>query len=261
MSCRTLVGMASTGEAGRASRLPVLLLTTGLLLSVVAGLGPVVWDATHHAGASEIPVDNLGRRNGEAVLPYVTRVNRAVSEATYHCEPTTPQTWAAALLAPASPVVGNREGILDAEHLRCGFCSQVAFVVADILDRNGVPATGRDLDGHVVAAFNHGGRDYVADPDYAVDPFVAEWGNDRQLTSAVWSEYGRNREVMTAIFVTDADRVQPLAPMRRLAVVQAAQIACVELLRWVAVAAGLLLVAVGLRHLLRHEVAPFVEGH
>lgn len=235
--------MASTGEAGR------FRFVVGMVLLLVAGFGPVLWDATHHRQASQIPVAELDRRRGERVLPYVTRVNRAVYGATYHCEPTTPQTWAAAALAPVSPQVGHAEGILAADWLRCGFCSQVSFVVADVLTRNGVEAYGRGLDGHVVVGFSHGGRDYVADPDLRVDPFVVEWDNPGQLAGAVAREYaawgpmphGMVRTLNDVYTDTATDGVQDAAWMRDLADDQAKQLAAVEWLRWVLVAAGVVL--------------------
>jgi hypothetical protein len=116
------------------------------------------------------------RRGDETDLAFATRVTDVVSDAIYHCEPSEPQSL-------LSPLVATGEGILHPAHLRCGFCHQSAFVLAEALVRGGISAYARGLNGHVVTALSLDGTEYVADPDYGVMPFAIDW--DDALPSAL----------------------------------------------------------------------------
>jgi hypothetical protein len=190
------------------SRRGLTLMVLGLLVLLVAGAGPAAWDRTHRPDADEqrrpgydyavaAPLSSyddprVQREPRENPLAYAARATDVVFRAIYHCEPTQTQqqTWATALLSRVTSDVPSAEGVLNPRGLRCGFCHQVAFGLAEILRRNGISgADARGLDGHVITTFEQDGRSYAADPDLGVAPFVVDWDDPDQLQDAVRVAY------------------------------------------------------------------------
>jgi hypothetical protein len=115
----------------------------------------------------------ITREVGEPALVFAARATRAVHFATYHCM--TDEGWPSGAIKAeaAQPGLFSEIGVLSLAHFTCGLCGQRAFIVADALDRAGIPAKVVGLVGHVVTLFSHDGHDYVTDPDLGVMPFQA----------------------------------------------------------------------------------------
>jgi len=148
------------------------------------------------------------RLPGETDLAYATRATALVHAAIYHCQYLDfDQTWMTALVARFFPAFFSRDvGILDPAGLRCGFCHQVAFVLAEILARNGIDtAQAWGLIGHVVTRFEIDGMSYCTDPDYGVGPFPTPW-DDPEILERIVTAYYRNAitEEEKAAIVIDA---------------------------------------------------------
>jgi hypothetical protein len=115
----------------------------------------------------------LARRNGESALGFAGRITTVVHKATYNCAATDiGQSWWTAL-ANRLGLLNVEQGLLSLETFRCGFCHARSYIVAGALRKGGIAdATALSLDGHVVATFQLDGKRYVADPDFAIYPFV-----------------------------------------------------------------------------------------
>lgn len=256
-------GMAFRGETDR------FWCAVGLVLAVVAGLGPMIYDAAHHRDRTGVagynfaitePLSGRGdprlvRQPGESTLSYVRRATRGAYQAVYHCDPTETQTWATSTLAFVSGgAFPGREGVLTPDALRCGFCSQVSAVLAQALRANGVPsARMRGLDGHVVVTFRERGGEYVADADYGVGPWAVDWTDPAATAITVRALYAGHgmpageatpfglRELVALTAEASTDGTYDVARIERVVAAQETSLAAVNTLRWILVVCGLVL--------------------
>jgi hypothetical protein len=117
--------------------------------------------------------ERLRRRDGEDDLAFAGRLTTQVYRATYHCDAAEARQSLSASLAAARAPETSTYGYLDPSIMRCGFCHQRAFVLAEALRRGGlIDAKAFALNEHVVTLFSKEGRYYLADPDYGVGPVL-----------------------------------------------------------------------------------------
>ena len=112
----------------------------------------------------------LRRTAGETDMEFLTRTTRLVSESIYHCDyHNTPRVvdWITSRVFPGA---FNDVGLLTPQALPCGFCHQVAYVLARALRNGGVDAEPMVLNGHVVTIARVGGRRWLVDADFGVGP-------------------------------------------------------------------------------------------
>lgn len=187
----------------------------GVALVGVAGLGPVAWQATYEPPAvgTVAPIEGYGdprteRHAVESDVAYAERMTVLVASATGHCEQGDTQTWATAV---TSTFLGP-EGVIVPAELRCGFCSQVALVLAEILRVHGIEsADAFGLEGHVVTEFESDGQTYVADPDLGVPPFAVDWSDPEDAVRAAYAAAGPldwvapTAETAGALYASTAD--------------------------------------------------------
>ena len=139
---------------------------------------------SHAAGTlrSADPEDFLPR-GGETRLEYAARVARLVHGHTYHCGYEDPQFFLGRYLAQ------GEYGYLDPEYFLCGFCHQSNYVlftkIRDTLDGAGL----RNLNGHAVATFREGGREYALDAYFGAGPIALDWDDPGKLRADVAREY------------------------------------------------------------------------
>jgi hypothetical protein len=110
----------------------------------------------------------LLRLHHESDFQYVTRVNKVVHRAFYHCTPGDSvrniEKYALLLL----PKRYSSEGFLDPRFSRCGFCHQAAFILSYVLSSGGIPSSLLGLNGHVVALVTIKETQFIFDPDFGV---------------------------------------------------------------------------------------------
>lgn len=159
-----------------------------------------------------IPDSQFDLTDGESKVGYVKRVTYMVHLSTYHCEPSDSRIsildrFAALVLGHGQSVFS--EGILAKSRFTCGFCSQRAFLVYDILKRNGFSAEVFGLNGHVVTRVNIDGVLYYTDPDYGVGPFAVADDVDL-LRNTIQAAYVRapwpNIDVISQIYLSEDNR-------------------------------------------------------
>lgn len=159
-------------------------------LLFVAGLGlmfPVWWPSptttSPHGGpgmsrAIDRPLSGwddprMRRAPGEADLEFATRAMREVHEATYHCNANQSSQTLAAHLAAEAVAETASYGYLAPDIMRCGFCHQRAFLLAEFLRRGGISnAQTYALQGHVLTLAQIDGQYFMLDPDYGVGPIL-----------------------------------------------------------------------------------------
>jgi len=146
--------------------------------------------------ASDIPLTGwsdprLQRRDGEVDSDFADRVTDQVFRSIYHCAPTYyDQEWATAIIGRVNPTFLGDQGVLDPAYVRCGFCSQVSFILAETLTRAGIHARPYSLgDGHVVTELVLDGDSYLADPDIGIGPFVVPWGDPEAVAMTIRTQY------------------------------------------------------------------------
>ena len=135
----------------------------------------------------------------ELSIAFVRRATQMVYLTTYHCEP---WSFRLSLLERAFsapyPDVWN-DGLLTAR-MKCGFCHQRAWRLVSALRAAGIKAEVYGIGGHVIAKVSIDGKDYAADPDYGVGPFL--WpDNAAELTKSVIDAYA-----VTSVPLTYKDR-------------------------------------------------------
>jgi hypothetical protein len=142
------------------------------------GIGKNISGYDHISGPTlaEVPRREFHRRSGETNLAYVKRMTMLVHLATYHCAPTD-HRLSFIETALEKVMSGLRHdpqfafGLIERKRLRCGFCSERATVLADILRESDFEASALGLEGHVATLVVVGGIKYLADPDYGVGPY------------------------------------------------------------------------------------------
>jgi len=151
----------------------------------------------HLAGWTD---QRLRRIDGEDDLAFATRVGGIVHRATYHCESSeTGQSWAAHIAAERAPEVRSY-GYLDPRIVRCGYCHQRAFILAEALRRGGIEsAQAYSLQEHVITLFSVGDRYYIADPDYGVGPVIYDGSTYTRLPDTAYAPLGLNAETIAIL--------------------------------------------------------------
>jgi hypothetical protein len=196
----------------------------------------------------------LRSADGESTLDFATRVTGVIYSATYHCRvEERGQTLAAALAAPRAPEVDSY-GYLDPSILRCGFCHQRAFVLAEALRRGGVDnARAYAIGGHVVTLFQMGDHYYVADPDYGIPPTKFESSTVASIPQRLYADRvdASTLQILTSAYQSMDDDVDYVSHewLMTLAARQMAEVREIErqlnLIGWFAFAIGLLMVGTG----------------
>lgn len=150
----------------------------------------------------------LQRKTDETDIAFAERLTTVVNRATYHCDVASSAQGLAAWLAAGSLPEMDKYGYLHPGLLRCGFCHQRAFVLAETLRRGGVTdATTVGINGHVITALSNGGVKYMADGDYGVGPIAFPVSSEAaapyysaELIQPAWRE-----AVLTAFKTTSDD--------------------------------------------------------
>ncbi len=112
----------------------------------------------------------LQRFPEESDLELAKRLTQVVHGAVFHCDPGNFRHLGGALALKFLKHAG--QGLLSPAWMNCGFCRQVAHVLARALRLQGVDAIAFALNGHVVTLFRHGQDHYVSDPDVGVGPIL-----------------------------------------------------------------------------------------
>ncbi len=115
----------------------------------------------------------LKRLPNEDDLDLVKRLTTIISSSIYHCE-----------LNAAPRLLDNlafffklqefEQGHLTPKSLRCGYCHQIAYILAKALSLQGVSAEVWGLNGHVVTLVTINKIRYIADPDFGIGPIKYE---------------------------------------------------------------------------------------
>lgn len=164
----------------RKLRLFLLCLLEALLLLIV-GSGFLDFKVHHPTGS---PVKNhhyasqpklkgwdderLQRKPHETDMEYATRMNMVVGSAFYHCKWYTRENIFEKVGAHFSK---TWEGLGFLQPNRyCGFCHQASYILAKVLNAQGIEAYPLGMDGHVCVLMKNGDAEYIFDPDYAVGP-------------------------------------------------------------------------------------------
>ncbi|EIC22549.1 hypothetical protein Thi970DRAFT_02820 [Thiorhodovibrio frisius] len=113
----------------------------------------------------------LQRREGESDWDFSTRLNQQVFESIYHCDyDFAPRAIERIVgLTPGSKL--DQVGFLSPD-IVCGFCHQVAFILAKALSNGGLNAKPLGVNGHVVTLAYIDGKPFVLDPDIGVGPIA-----------------------------------------------------------------------------------------
>jgi hypothetical protein len=147
---------------------------------------------------------------GESKLGYVRRVTDMVHLTTYHCEAA---DYHLSLLDRLFLwLSGNpstfAEGILVKDRFTCGFCHQRAFLVHQILQRNGIKSDVFGLNGHVVTRADIDGRLFYTDPDYGVGPFPTATENIDQAVRENYSMAPQgNLDLLASLYSSEDDNL------------------------------------------------------
>lgn len=112
----------------------------------------------------------LSRQPGESDLELAARLTAVVGGAIFHCDLDEAPNLAGSLASRLSALGGDHQGLLSPALLRCGYCHQVSFVLAQALKNEGIRAKPWGLNGHVVTKFLVDGQRYVTDADLGVGP-------------------------------------------------------------------------------------------
>lgn len=129
----------------------------------------------------------LERVPGETDRDFATRLNEVIAATIYHCDllstPRLIDKLVASLLRinPGSYFESN--GFLTPSALRCGLCSQSAYVLARALNLGGVKAAPLNINGHVVTLIHLETQDWIADPDMGLGLF--------QYQDNMWNEVSK----------------------------------------------------------------------
>ena len=112
--------------------------------------------------------ERLKRNSNESDLDYAIRMNSVVGSSYYHCKYYTKENIFE-LIASFFSKTWKEVGFLQPER-RCGFCHQASYILAKVLNTNGVEAYPLGMNGHVVVKLKDHDVEYILDPDYAVGP-------------------------------------------------------------------------------------------
>lgn len=143
---------------------------------------------------STLEPQDLEMSESETRLDFAARLNSAVHDSTYHCLPEEfSLSWIERLTDRYLGALVNlqwSEGLVG-DDMICGFCHQRSITLAKVMrDKGFDDAWSFGVIGHVVLKFSIDGRDYIADPDYGVDPFLLPSSTD-EIFAAVHNAYSR----------------------------------------------------------------------
>lgn len=128
----------------------------------------------------------------------------------------------------------------------CGFCHQVAYVLAESLVRNGISARAYGLNGHVVTQFEANGTSYISDPDFGIGPYIyapSMWEHVREDYAAV---AGKDSPWMDAIkkpflHIADDAEYHSMKSLTKMSLLQALVVAILEWMSVFSIALGTVL--------------------
>lgn len=112
----------------------------------------------------------LERKPHETDMEYATRMNMVVGSAFYHCKYYTKENIFEKIAAPFSKT-WSQVGFLQPDR-NCGFCHQAAYILAKVLNAQGITAYPIGMNGHVCVLMKDGNNEYIFDPDYVVGPMI-----------------------------------------------------------------------------------------
>lgn len=112
--------------------------------------------------------ERLRRLPQETDMEYAGRMNKVVGSSFYHCHYATKDNIFEILAAGLSKSA-MEHGFLQPWR-NCGFCHQAAYILAKVLNSQGIDAYPLGMNGHVVVLMKDGGKEYIWDPDWVVGP-------------------------------------------------------------------------------------------
>lgn len=183
----------------------------------------------------------LTRQPGESDLELATRLTQVIGSAIYHCDPDDYRSVAGRLSDLLDSPAGDRQGLLNPRLLNCGYCHQVAYVLARALTEQGVRARVFGLNGHVVTRFRVGEQRYIADPDLGIEPLPYTetlWRHAEASYSAIPWVGPEFMTVLQSVFAT-LDDDGPYYSMDFLTQLEKRQVRIYKAIRAASVLAGL----------------------
>lgn len=115
----------------------------------------------------------LKRRSHEGDLDLAQRLTSTISASIYHCEfDEAPRLLENLVFLFKIPEF--EQGHLALKSLRCGYCHQIAYILAKALLLQGIPAEVWGLNGHIVTLITIDQIRYIADPDFGIGPIKYE---------------------------------------------------------------------------------------
>lgn len=181
-----------------------LLLKVGVALACLPIAANVLWilptpnvypPIPGYSYATESRLSSLGdhrlaRRSNESLQEFSGRLTDVVHGATYNCSPDQiGQSWWT-YTAHKLGLLQEEQGLLSLLSFRCGFCHARAFILAAALRKGGIAdATALGINGHVVTVFHLDGKQYVADPDFGIQPFILPENDPLAIRKVVEKNY------------------------------------------------------------------------
>lgn len=210
---------------------PIRLVLGGILLLIGASL---LWSQSHpknirtaittipgysYSTASSLSGwsdGRLKRKKNETDLAFAARLNTLVSSVIYHCNYNETPTLIDKLISIIPEERFNEVGLLVPNSLKCGFCHQIAYVLARALTDGGVRAEPFGINGHVVTLATINGEKLIYDADLGVGPIEYRESMWSDAKFAYYARYNAYPPLMRALhnaYRTTADD-QPFYSMQ-----------------------------------------------
>lgn len=145
--------------------------------------------------------ERLQRKPHETDMEYATRMNVVVGSAFYHCNYRTTENIFEKVASRFSKTY-EQSGFLQASR-NCGFCHQAAYILARVLNAEGIDAIPLGMSGHVCVLMKNGNEEYIFDPDFVVGPMLYQ----EDMTSYIPTLYEnqQNNKGLYKAFATNTD--------------------------------------------------------
>lgn len=145
--------------------------------------------------------ERLKREPHETDMQYATRMNIVVGSAFHHCNYATRQNIFE-IVTSFFILTWKKNGFLQASR-NCGFCHQAAYILARVLNAEGIDAIPLGMSGHVCVLMKNGNEEYIFDPDFVVGPMLYQ----EDMTSYIPTLYEnqQNNKGLYKAFATNTD--------------------------------------------------------